>query len=186
MQISPLDEKKQKRGQHGMKFTEATRFIYRTEGAKGFMRGLTPSIVKNFLTGGTYFSSLYYIEESLKRLNFLTDSQVHFSSACLARTFQSILSNPLIVIKTRLEVVGFNEYNSVFDAFSKIYRLEGIGGFWTGIKVSLIRDVPFSGIFYPIYNFCKKELQILYELTHGPLKNMSSGDRMLALGWIAG
>lgn len=73
------------------------------------------------------------------------------------------------MIKTRLEVVGFNEYNSITDAFQKIYRLEGIGGFWTGIKVSLIRDVPFSGIFYPIYNFCKKELLFLYELRYGPV-----------------
>lgn len=32
---------------------------------------------------------------------------------------------------------------------------EGPGGLFTGLKVSLIRDVPFSGIFYPIYNFFK-------------------------------
>ena len=30
-----------------------------------------------------------------------------------------------------------------------------MGGFFTGLKISLIRDVPFSGIFYPIYNFFK-------------------------------
>jgi len=102
-----------------MKFREATRHIYRTEGAKGFMRGLAPSFAKNFITSGTYFSSLYYFEESLKRLNLLSASQVHFTAACLARTFQSVISNPLIVIKTRMEVAGFNEYSSVGDAFSK-------------------------------------------------------------------
>jgi solute carrier family 25 protein 39/40 len=31
-----------------------------------------------------------------------------------------------------------------------------MGGFFTGLKVSLIRDVPFSGIFFPIYEICKK------------------------------
>ena len=34
-----------------------------------------------------------------------------------------------------------------------------MGGFFTGLKVSLIRDVPFSGIFYPIYNFFKTYYQ---------------------------
>ena len=33
---------------------------------------------------------------------------------------------------------------------------EGAGGLFTGLKISLIRDVPFSGIFYPIYTFFKK------------------------------
>jgi len=39
---------------------------------------------------------------------------------------------------------------------NKIYRNEGIGGFFTGLKISLIRDVPFSGIFFPIYELCKR------------------------------
>jgi hypothetical protein len=64
-------------------------------------------------------------------------------------------------------VVGFNEYNSITDASRKIYSQEGFRGFFTGLKVSLIRDVPFSGIFYPIYNLFKKELVYLYEAKSG-------------------
>ena len=67
------------------------------------------------------------------------------------------------MIKTRFEVIGFNEYTSTYDAVRKIYRTEGIGGFTTGLKVSLIRDVPFSGCFYPIYTMFKKQLMQLYE-----------------------
>lgn len=66
-----------------------------------------------------------------------------------------MLSNPIIVIKTRLEVLGFKEYNNFLDAIRKITQNEGYGGFFTGLKISLIRDVPFSGVFYPIYEFCK-------------------------------
>ena len=73
----------------------------------------------------------------------------------MARTIQTVLVNPIFVIKTRFEVVGFNEYSNTIDAVKKIYAQEGIHGFSTGLKVSLVRDVPFSGIFYPIYNFTK-------------------------------
>lgn len=79
-------------------------------------------------------------------------------ASSLARTVQTVLVNPIFVIKTRFEVIGFNEYNNTYDAVRKIYRAEGIGGFTTGLKVSLIRDVPFSGCFYPIYNFIKIRL----------------------------
>ncbi len=85
----------------------------------------------------------------------MSESKVHFTSSCMARIVQSVISNPIILIKSRLEVIGFNEYNSISDAVRKIYLQEGIAGFWTGIKVSLIRDVPFSGTFYPIYSFIK-------------------------------
>lgn len=66
------------------------------------------------------------------------------------------------MIKTRLEVVGFAEYNSSFDAVRKIVAQEGFSGFFTGLKVSLIRDVPFSGIFYPIYEICKAYYNFIF------------------------
>jgi solute carrier family 25 (mitochondrial aspartate/glutamate transporter), member 12/13 len=75
---------------------------------------------------------------------------------------QTVLANPITVIKTRLEVVGFSEYSGVVDACKKIYAQEGLPAFFTGIKVSLVRDVPFSGVFYPIYSFFRGELTKLY------------------------
>ena len=43
----------------------------------------------------------------------------------------------------------------MFDGFRQILMKEGASGLFAGLKVSLIRDVPFSGLFYPIYNFFK-------------------------------
>lgn len=68
------------------------------------------------------------------------------------------------MVKTRLEVIGFNEYSGIIDACKKIYRNEGPGGFFTGLKVSLIRDVPFSGTFYPIYSFFRAQLSSMLHL----------------------
>lgn len=72
-----------------------------------------------------------------------------------------MLSNPIIVIKTRFEVLGFSEYSGFTDAIRKLYINEGPGGFFTGLKISLIRDVPFAGIFFPIYEFSKKFYSLL-------------------------
>jgi hypothetical protein len=119
------------------------------------MRGLSPSILKNTLNAGSFFSMLYYCERILEATGLFEEYQVHLLSAAISRTNQSIISNPLIVIKTRMEVVGFTEYTGTVDAFRKIAQKEGMRGFFTGLKISLIRDVPFSGTFYPIYNFFK-------------------------------
>jgi hypothetical protein len=52
----------------------------------------------------------------------MSEHAVNFYSSATARAVQSVLSNPLIVIKTRLEVLGFQEYNSLFDAVKKVYN----------------------------------------------------------------
>jgi solute carrier family 25 protein 38 len=72
-------------------------------------------------------------------------------ASSFARTIQCVLCNPLVVIKTRLEVVGFNEYTGMTHAFKHIWKNEGPRGFMIGAWLSLIRDVPASAVFYPIY-----------------------------------
>ncbi len=96
---------------------QATVFIYRKEGMQGFMRGFVPSMLKNTLNAGSYFSMLYYTETLIRSTGLFSESSVAFLASAFSRTFQSIISNPLIVVKTRFEVVGFQEYNSVADAF---------------------------------------------------------------------
>jgi solute carrier family 25, member 38 len=86
----------------------------------GFMRGFTPSVLKNTLNAGSYFSMLYYTETLIRGSGMFQESQVHFLASSASRTFQSIISNPLIVVKTRFEVVGFTEYAGVMDAFRQI------------------------------------------------------------------
>lgn len=86
---------------------QATVFIYKKEGLKGFMRGFVPSMMKNTLNAGTYFSMLYYTETLLRSSGLFREAQIAFMASALSRIFQSTISNPLIVVKTRLEVIGF-------------------------------------------------------------------------------
>ena len=48
-----------------LSFKEATMLIYEREGVKGYFRGFTPSIVKNTINAGTYFSTLHFLRETL-------------------------------------------------------------------------------------------------------------------------
>lgn len=144
--------------------------IYTREGMPGFLRGLTPSLIKNTINAGTYFGLLFYCEETLKAMNCFTHGQVQFMSSGFARSVQTLISNPLVIIKTRLEVVGFSEYNGIMDAGRQIIAKEGVRGMFTGLGISLIRDVPFSGIFYPIYN-TSKQFYRFWLVDHNPFSD---------------
>lgn len=52
----------------------------------------------------------------LKKLCIFTDTQIQVIAGALTKSMQTILANPIIIIKTRLEVVGFNEYTGMIDA----------------------------------------------------------------------
>jgi len=66
---------------------QATLFIYRKEGFNGFMRGFVPSMMKNTLNAGSYFSMLYYTETLLRTTGLFKDSQVAFLASAFSRTF---------------------------------------------------------------------------------------------------
>lgn len=104
-----------------LSFKEATLLIHEREGIKGYYRGFYPSLIKNTLNSGTYFSTLYYLKRLIQTSTAISENAVNFWASAMARTIQSTLCNPLIVIKTRLEVLGFQEYLSLRDACNKVY-----------------------------------------------------------------
>jgi len=123
MQVSPIDKPEdhshqsktfqkimgKARHQHYelLSFTEAVYLIYHREGFMGYYRGFLPSMLKNTLNAGTYFSTLHFFKEAMRRSTDMTDPKINVLASALARAIQSTLCNPLIVIKTRFEVLGF-------------------------------------------------------------------------------
>lgn len=81
MQVKPIDAQRflskqvnNETTKLNLTFREATMLIYRKEGSGGFLRGLSPSIIKNTLNAGTYYSILFYVETSLKLMGFNNES----------------------------------------------------------------------------------------------------------------
>lgn len=77
-------------------------------------------MIKNTFNAGTYFSTLHYFKVLLE-FTTLNEHAINFTASACARAIQTTLSNPLVVIKTRLEVLGFSEYNSLKDAVLKVH-----------------------------------------------------------------
>lgn len=72
-----------------------------------------------------------------------------------------MFTNPLEIVKIRLQVQG--ELAKKSDAVPKrsamwIVRNLGIMGLYKGASACLLRDVPFSSIYFPTYNHLKKDL----------------------------
>jgi Mitochondrial carrier protein len=135
---------------------EICRKIFQKEGYKGFFRGSTLSFFKITLNYTFFFLSLDKMIQNVKPIanqsNFFFSSQIaDFAMASSSKAMTTILFNPINMMKTRFEVLGNNEYKSIFSAVCKIYKKEGISGFYKGTIPSLMKDVPYSGLQYSLY-----------------------------------
>jgi len=165
--------------QRRLKMLDVIKQIKSEEGLFGFYRGFLPSVVKAIFGYSIFFGSLEFNKTILKKtLNYsynknnsiikekkdekifnFNEGALNFLASGMARTIQALSVSPILVIKTRSEVLGFNSYNNLFDAFKKIKKEEGIRGFYAGLRTTLLKDVPASGLFYMSYEFIKKKIE---------------------------
>ena len=138
-----------KRKNHKCK-TESFRIIFIME---------TQSLIRSVPGIGLYFCTL----NGLERTFCVQENGVRVRPNALqaglfgltARCSVGVLLMPATVIKTRLES-GLFDYHNVKTSFLTIRQLEGIRGLYTGLSATLMRDAPFSAIYYMFYSQLRK------------------------------
>lgn len=94
------------------------------------------------------------------------DSQGHVSlpnellAGAVAGGSQVVFTNPLEIVKIRLQVAGELPKNTDQAAIGavQIIRQLGLVGLYRGAGACLLRDIPFSAIYFPLYSHLKSDL----------------------------
>lgn len=96
--------------------------------------------------------------------NFLTNKydQITLANEVIAGASagfaQVVFTNPLEIVKIRLQIQGnLKDVTERSTGISIIKKL-GLRGLYKGVTACLMRDVPFSAIYFPTYNHIKKDL----------------------------
>ncbi|ORY31219.1 mitochondrial carrier domain-containing protein [Naematelia encephala] len=139
--------------------------IWQQSGARGFYRGLGPTLGGYLPTWGIYFT---VYDEVKDRLGVILETQehpqagqaaTHVVAAMTAGATGTILTNPLWVVKTRFMVTvlppSAARYRTTFDAIRTIYRNEGFGAFYKGLLPSLM-GVSHVAVQFPLYEKAKQ------------------------------
>lgn len=163
--------------------------VIRNEGFLGLYSGVLPQLV-----GVAPEKAIKLTVNDLVRGNFTKDDnsiklQWEILAGGSAGACQVVFTNPLEIVKIRLQVQG-----EALKAVSKngeqapakrsamwIVRHLGLIGLYKGASACLLRDVPFSAIYFPTYNHLKrdyfgesqtKKLGVLQLLTAGAIAGM--------------
>ena len=91
---------------------------------------------------GIQYASYYYINSIIKDTKF--DSKL--VGGGLAGLFSVSITYPTDLVRRRLQLQGFDptvpKYNGIFDSIYKIYKTEGILGFYRGLSATYIKTGP--------------------------------------------
>ena len=137
------------------------RKVIRNEGFRGLYRGLPPQLV-----GVAPEKAIKLTVNDLAR-NLLRDPKTRELTlgkeglaGAMAGASQVVFTNPLEIVKIRLQVQGEEArlHGVPRVGAVSIVRQLGIVGLYKGATACLLRDIPFSCIYFPIYAHCKKDI----------------------------
>ncbi|KAM7276012.1 hypothetical protein ACFE04_017878 [Oxalis oulophora] len=138
--------------------------IFKNEGSRGMYRGLAPTVLALLPNWAVYFTMYGQLKSFLS-----SDDESHHLSiganvfaAAGAGAATTIATNPLWVVKTRLQVQGMTErgvvpYKGTFSALRRIAYKEGIRGLYSGL-VPALAGVSHVAIQFPTYETIKNYL----------------------------
>lgn len=127
--------------------------VIRHEGVFGLYRGLVPQLI-----GVAPEKAIKLTVNDLVRDKFRDKGGIPLYGEILAGGCaggsQVVFTNPLEIVKIRLQVAGEFASTTKISALSVIKEL-GFFGLYKGAKACLLRDVPFSAIYFPAYAHVK-------------------------------
>ena len=130
-----------------------TKYIIQNENLLNLYKGYNSSILLYPVYVGLQFSIFNQCKEN--------DIPIFYSGAIAGLVAQTI-AFPGDVIKRHLQLNGINndknKYNGIIDCVKKIFKKSGITGFYTGLRINLIKCIPGASIQFTVYEKAKDYL----------------------------
>ncbi|CDQ80635.1 solute carrier family 25 member 36-A-like isoform X1 [Oncorhynchus nerka] len=136
------------------------KLILEKEGARSLFRGLGPNLVGVAPSRAIYFAAYSSAKERLNGVFQPDSTQVHMVSAGLAGFTAITATNPIWLIKTRMQLDSRNRGEKPMNAFEclrRVYQTEGLRGFYRGMSASYA-GISETVIHFVIYESIKRRI----------------------------
>lgn len=138
------------------------RNVYVHHGLSAFFAGYKATLLMNVPFTAAYFTCYELAKRLILDLRQIDDRHFSASSHCVAGAFAgaiaSAATNPLDVVKTRLQTqgeVGARRYRGLVDALRVIRDEEGFPGLMRGVRPRVLFHMPAAAVCWTTYEFCK-------------------------------
>lgn len=131
--------------------------VIRHEGFFGLYRGLLPQLMGVAPEKAIKLTVNDFVRDKFMDKNGNLPLYGEIMSGACAGGSQVIFTNPLEIVKIRLQVAGEIAGAQKVRAWSVVKEL-GLFGLYKGSRACFLRDIPFSAIYFPMYAHTKTKL----------------------------
>ncbi|XP_026768962.3 electrogenic aspartate/glutamate antiporter SLC25A12, mitochondrial isoform X2 [Pangasianodon hypophthalmus] len=131
--------------------------VLRYEGFFGFYRGLLPQLIGVAPEKAIKLTVNDFVRDKFTDKDDTIPLAAEVLAGGCAGGSQVIFTNPLEIVKIRLQVAGEITTGPRVSALT-VMRDLGFFGLYKGAKACFLRDIPFSAIYFPVYAHTKTEL----------------------------
>ncbi|XP_062258353.1 electrogenic aspartate/glutamate antiporter SLC25A12, mitochondrial-like [Platichthys flesus] len=131
--------------------------VLRYEGVFGFYRGLLPQLIGVAPEKAIKLTMNDFVRDKFTTQDGTIPLPAEILAGGCAGGSQVIFTNPLEIVKIRLQVAGEITTGPRVSALNVVRDL-GFFGLYKGAKACFLRDVPFSAIYFPVYAHTKQKL----------------------------
>lgn len=135
--------------------------IAKLEGVPALWSGLSPTLVLAVPCTMIYFVSYEQLRYRMKTMHnkmtgeFGQPMWIPLIAGATARITAVTLVSPLELIRTKMQSKHLT-YSEITSALRQVIKYEGYGGLFRGLGSTLLRDVPFSGIYWTTFESTKR------------------------------
>ncbi|XP_064560304.1 probable mitochondrial glutathione transporter SLC25A40 isoform X3 [Zonotrichia leucophrys gambelii] len=129
--------------------------IIRIEGIKSLWSGLPPTLIMAIPTTAIYFTCYDQLCEALKSRPGKHDEHIPVIAGSLSRFGSATVVSPLELIKTQMQYRR-SSYKQLYLRVSTKVTVDGWLSLWQGWASTILRDVPFSAMYWYNYERFKK------------------------------
>lgn len=153
--------------------SDAVHKIVRNEGVCSLWSGLSPTLVMALPQTVVYFTLNDWLKEYVgysstssvegtdfsQNINLTSNDWIPAVIGGVSRVFSVTLISPLELLRTKMQAVRVTPAQS-FQSVLGAVRQDGLRSLWTGLGPTLLRDVPYSMLFWFVYDYFKSRYQI--------------------------
>ncbi|KAI8377562.1 mitochondrial carrier domain-containing protein [Radiomyces spectabilis] len=173
--VTPLDVVKTRlQSQAGHHLTNGLQFngtwdgvtkIVRHEGTFSLWRGLSASLAMAIPSTVIYFVGYDYVREQTQKSRFAHTAIHDYSplwAGGMARAIAAATISPIELFRTRLQAAeGRQDFKSVLNGVVRMVEHNGFRSLWRGFLPTMLRDVPFSAVYWMGYEKIKHRLKAI-------------------------
>lgn len=130
--------------------------FWKTGGFSGIYRGVLPAFVGSAPNAAVFFATYDTSKHKLEKyFRCANNPAVHMIAASLGEITACIVRVPVEIVKQRRQALGDKR---AIVLMSEILNKEGFLGFYRGYGTTILREIPFSVIQFPLWEYFKMQV----------------------------